>query len=198
MTGTGAHGGPSEGGGAAPTRPVRLLFTCTANRVRSPLAAAISRRHLALLGVPAEVYSAGLLEEGLPAVEDMVEVARRFDVDLSPHRSARVNPERLEWADLVVTMTGQHVLDLIGVSPAIRDRTMTLREWAATTGRGRPITLWTPQEVRTWAAEATGRPIDALLSGDLDVADPIGRPRRFYRRAAEQIDQLLAVCFAPV
>lgn len=31
----------------------------------------------------------------------------------------------------------------------------------------------------------------------LHVADPIGRPRRHYKRAAAEIDELLATCFAP-
>lgn len=126
----------------------------------------------------------------------MVAAADRMGLDLRAHRSTTVDPGRLSWADLVVTMTGQHVLDLTGISPECRARTVTLKEWAATSEQGRPIHHWDPEAVRAWAAAVTDRPLDRLLSGDLDVADPIGRPRRFYRRAAEEIDRLIAQCFS--
>lgn len=183
--------------GAVPgARPVQLLVTCTANRVRSPFAEAAIRRHADQLGLPIEVRSAGLLAGDLPAIAEMVAAANRFGLDLTHHRSTTVDPERLAWADLVVTMTGQHVLDLAGISPECRPRTITLKEWASACAQGRPITDWNPDLVRAWAAVVADRPLDRLLSGELDVADPIGRPKRFYRRAAQEIDELVRTCFA--
>jgi protein-tyrosine phosphatase len=175
--------------------PVHLLFTCTANQVRSPLAAAIARRRIDELALPVQVRSAGQLESGEPAVEKIVKVARRFDVDLSEHQSTRISPELLAWSDLIVTMTGRHVLDLIDLAPECRSRTITLKEWAHAAGDGRTVPGWTPEQVHDWASEVSQRPIAVLLSGSMDVADPVGRATRFYRRAAQEIDELLSICF---
>lgn len=195
MTGTAAdHADP---GAPEPPRPVRLLFTCTANRVRSPLAAEIARGHTRRLGLPTEVRSAGRLEAGLPAVEHMVRAGLDLGVDLAAHRSCTVDAELLEWADLTVAMTGEQVLDLVGRSSGARDRTLTLREWAAAARAGSRPTEWSPEAVRAWAAPLADRPLDALLSGSWDVDDPMGRPRRHFRRAAREIHALLADCFAP-
>lgn len=177
--------------------PVRLLFTCTANRVRSPLAAAVARARIDAAGLPVVVTSAGQLEAGLPAVDDMVDVARRMGVDLSEHRSTQLSPALVESVDLVVTMAGEHVVDLVALAPEVRSRTVTLKEWAAATESGRPLTDWSAEGVATWAALTTQRPLEVLLSGELDVDDPIGRSRRHYRRAAAEIQALLEVCLRP-
>lgn len=177
-------------------RPVHLLVTCTANRVRSPIAAEIARAHVRRLGLPVEVRSAGRLAAGLPAVDDARWAAGRLGHDLGGHLSRTVDEELLGWADVVVSMTGEHVLDLVGLSADVRARALTLREWAAAAASG-DHPSWTPDAVRSWAARVTARPLDVLLSGRVDVADPIGRPRRHYKRAAAEIDELLATCFAP-
>lgn len=178
-------------------REVRLLFTCTANRVRSPFAEYDARARLRQRGLPSEVRSAGLMEAGRAAVQDMAEVAREHGLDLSPHRSETVIAEDLAQADLVVPMTGWHVVQLTEVLPAAQPKIVTLREWAALTTAGHGIGRWTPVEVRNWAAASVAaRQVGALLSGEHDIEDPIGGPRRGYRRAAQEIDQALATCLA--
>lgn len=178
------------------SRPVHLLVTCTANRVRSPLAAEIVRSHARRLALPVEVRSAGRMAAGLPAVDDAVWAAKRLGHDLRGHVSSTVDLELLAWADLVVSMTGEQVLDLVGLWTGCRSRAITLREWASASASGRVPARWTPDAVRVWAASVTDRPLDVLLSGELDVEDPIGRPRRHYKRTAAEIDGLLTACFA--
>jgi protein-tyrosine-phosphatase len=180
-------------------RPVRVLFTCTANRVRSPFAEYAARARLEQLGLSAVVRSAGLLEGGRPAIDEMAAAARRFGYDLSAHRSASVIAEDLDQADIVVPMTGWHVVELCEVLPAARAKILTLREWAAATERDLGILEWNPSSVRDGAARiVSARRVDDLLGGTFDIADPIGGPRRGYRRAAQLIDTTLATCFAPL
>jgi protein-tyrosine phosphatase len=180
---------------AAADRPVRVLFTCTANRVRSPFAEYAARARLAQLGLRAEVRSAGLLDDGLPPIDEMVDAARRHGYDITAHRSVAVICEDLEQADLVVPMTGRHVVELVDRCPDSRPKILTLMEWAAASEQGRGVVEWRPAAVREWAAaEVANRQVDRLLAGDFDIADPIGGPRRHYRRAAELIDDALALC----
>lgn len=187
----------SPGSASGATGRPRFLFVCTANRVRSPLAAAVARRHLQRLGIDAQVRSAGFLQSGLAADTEMVAVADKLGLDLRDHLSTSLDVELLEGSDVIVAMTGEHVLDLVGISPDCRPRTLTLREWAAASEAGHPVRGWERAELRRWAAEVTERSLGLLLSGELDVADPVGRPRRHYRRTATEIEALLATAFAP-
>jgi len=141
-------------------------------------------------GLPIEVSSAGFMDDGLPAIDRMVDVARRMDLDLSGHRSRQVDRQLLDPVDLIVAMTGQHVVDLVSIDPSASQRILTLREWA-TAASASAEHEWDPVSVRSAAAHATARPLAALLGGQLDVADPIGGPRRAYQRAANQISELL-------
>lgn len=92
--------------------PFRLLFVCTGNTCRSPLAEVIARRELAARGWgQLEVRSAGVgAAPGGPASPGSLEAARRHGLDLSSHRSAPVTPEALDWADLILVMSPSHLM----------------------------------------------------------------------------------------
>ena len=95
----------------------RLLFVCTGNTCRSPMAAAIARREAARRGLDVEVHSAGLMAgAGMPAAEHARTVAAAHGLDLSGHRAASVTPELLGLADLVLGMTPRHA-DAIRSAP---------------------------------------------------------------------------------
>lgn len=180
--------------GASDAR-VRIVFVCTANRVRSPYAQAAAQRVITERGLPVDVESAGFLDEDLPAFDEMTEIARERGLDLSAHRSQQVTARLLASADLVVAMTGQHVLDLVALYPNGAARVLTLRELAAACRENPP--RWESTAVREWVAVATARYVTALLGGDFDVDDPAGRPWRAYFRVADQIDGLVATVFRP-
>lgn len=190
---------------------VRLLFVCTANRIRSPFAAALATRLAVEHALPLEVGSAGLTSDDEPAAESMIRAAKPFDVDLSTHRSRVVTAEWIEWADLVVTMTGRHVLAIVTLDTAARPKTLTLCEWAAAVRVDAPAPewaaatatapvsagpAWTPRAVERWAGRVTDRPVDALVSRSGDIADPVGRSQRQFRHTAREIDRLLRTCLA--
>jgi protein-tyrosine phosphatase len=107
---------PAAGGTPPPHRSI--LFVCTGNTCRSPLAEALCRRVLAdRLGVSPdqlqargfEVRSAGVAAfAGDEATPEAADVGREFGADLSAHRSRPVNPELLTSATDVVAMTAAH------------------------------------------------------------------------------------------
>jgi protein arginine phosphatase len=96
---------PTEPGNGPTT--YNLLFVCSGNTCRSPLAAAITERLIGERGWHhVRVLSAGTAAlNGAPATENALAVAAENRLDLSTHRSRELSTEVLDWADLVLTMT---------------------------------------------------------------------------------------------
>jgi len=88
----------------------RLLFVCTGNTCRSPMAEAIARDRAARRGLDVEVHSAGLMTgPGAPAAEHARRLAAERGLDLEAHRSSVLTSDLLAGSDLVLGMTGRHV-----------------------------------------------------------------------------------------
>lgn len=87
-----------------------LLFVCTGNTCRSPMAAALARHLLAERGVAdVEVASAGTSAwPGSPASEEVPAVLEEVGVELSEHAARELTAERVEWADLILVMGAHH------------------------------------------------------------------------------------------
>jgi protein-tyrosine-phosphatase len=101
-----------------------ILFVCTANRFRSPLAAAILRKTLSQMGMSAswEIASAGTwAETGQPVLSYVAEAARGFGIDLSAHRSRRVNEALLTQYDLILVMQASQREALLSEFPSLED-----------------------------------------------------------------------------
>jgi protein-tyrosine phosphatase len=141
----------------------RILFVCTGNTCRSPMAAALCVKMLAdQLGcAPSElrqhgyrVESAGLAAmPGAQASPDAVRVVADFGGNLSGHCSRMASMEMLLWADYIFPMTASHLDALTPIANI---------------------------------------PVPRLLSPLADdVADPIGGTIEDYRTCAEQIIQCL-------
>ncbi len=100
--------GPVDGG--VPTT-FNLLFVCTGNTCRSPMAEAIARRELERRGwTNVAVASAGTgAAGGQPAAEHALSVAAEHALDLAAHRSRGVDAELVDWADLILVMSPSHL-----------------------------------------------------------------------------------------
>jgi protein-tyrosine-phosphatase len=88
-----------------------VLFVCTANLYRSPLAAAFLRDALkdAPDGREWVIDSAGTwTKSGTPIHSQTIEDARRFGLDVRTHRSRQVNAELLSRHDLILVMETGH------------------------------------------------------------------------------------------
>ncbi len=91
---------------------LRLLFVCTGNTCRSPIAHVIAARALARAGWnEAETRSAGVSAlPGSMASEGAIRVAAEQGLDLQGHRSSSLNEDLVDWADLILTMGVHHLV----------------------------------------------------------------------------------------
>jgi protein-tyrosine phosphatase len=90
---------------------VSVLFVCTGNQYRSPIAAEAFRGQLIRDGRAAQwqVSSAGTwTTSGRHAPPDAVELARSFGININEHITRMLNAEILEDADLVLVMETGH------------------------------------------------------------------------------------------
>jgi protein-tyrosine phosphatase len=123
-----------------PTEPVvRVLFVCTGNTCRSPLAAAALREALGPDAAHVDVSSAGTAAwEGQPASEGTRDTAARAGIDLSAHRSRRINPSLVQAADFVFVMEPLHRVALEAVD-APGERVHVLSEYPEPGEPGLPV-----------------------------------------------------------
>lgn len=142
--------------GSEPTT-YNLLFVCSGNTCRSPLAESIAARAVRERGWShVAVASAGTgAASGAPASEHGVVVAAEHGLDLSGHASRQLTAELVDWADLILTMSSAHMFAVAELGGA--EKVAMLTDFLDGTG--------------------TGEPIEDPFGGDADA----------YRRAYDQI-----------
>lgn len=128
-----------------------ILFVCTANQFRSPLAAALLKKNLNAMAMGMteawQIGSAGLwAEPGYPVLPLVAEAAQGFGLDLSGHRSVRVSRPLLAEYDLLLVMQAGQKEALLSEFPELEDRVYLLSEVTERRSYDIPDALGSQQE----------------------------------------------------
>ena len=140
---------------------MKILFVCTGNTCRSPMAEVMMRRMLQERGISEiDVSSAGTgAYDGAPASEGAYLVGLENNIDLSAHRAQRLSRDLVSQSDLILAMSPQH-----------RDRAMDL-------GGGDKVFL---------LGAYAGR-----IGEDASVNDPFGAELDEYRTTFRELESLI-------
>ena len=138
----------------------KVLFVCTGNICRSPMAEGFFRELMKERG-DFEALSAGLAAvDGQPPSAHAVTAMKELGLDISAQRSALVTPATMEGVHYIFGLASGHVDNLIRLFPQARERIFLLREF-----------------------------VEKLPAGDKDIADPIGGDLEIYKACRNQIKQ---------
>src|SRR5215831_8013793 len=140
-----------------------ILFICTGNVCRSPMAEGILRQAVQGRG-NYRVMSAGLgAMEGQPPSPYAVQAVRELGIDIANQRSRMLTAELVHQADFIFGMTHSHIDTVILLYPQAAEKTFLLREFDET-----------------------------LDFFDKDISDPIGGSYEVYLNCRDQIEQGIA------
>jgi len=151
---------------------MNILFVCTGNTCRSPMAAEMMKN---LDDDPLgsiKVKSAGTFAaEDMPATPEATHVMEQRGMDIRKHRSKQFDVDLAEWADVILTMEAKHIEQIEAMVP---------------TAEGKAHTLL-----------AFGEHVDGFPGdGRYDISDPFGEPYEVYQACADMLEAGIAKAVA--
>ncbi|MFJ3384368.1 MULTISPECIES: low molecular weight phosphatase family protein [unclassified Curtobacterium] len=174
---------------------MRILFVCSGNLCRSPLAEQLLRAKLG----PADsiaVESAGTIARDGDAMDALAAAQSvRLGGDPTAHRSRSLTESIAAGADLVLTAERSHRADVVRLSPRVSKRAFTIKQFARVLDGLEPGDLADVSSAGMLVdrvARLRGTVPPPAEPADDDVDDPYRRSAATHARVADEIERALA------
>jgi protein-tyrosine-phosphatase len=180
-----------------------ILFVCTGNTCRSPMAEGFLRKMAEEKGLNLTVYSAGIAaSQGAPMSRHAATLLGNKGIAVG-HQAQSATAKLVTWADLILTMTVNHKRAVIQAYPQALDKIHLLKEYV----EDNPEVLSRIAESESFYSEmemkrVLSQPISVLERQrvwelenrlpDYDIFDPFGGSLAEYERCAEELQQLVS------
>jgi len=106
----------------------RVLFVCTGNTCRSPMAELLAKRKMADFE-NLSFSSAGIsARDGQPASPLAISVLSEMGIDLSSHRASRLTRDKITNSGLIAAMTPLHKSAVLDIDPEAEPKVIVLGE----------------------------------------------------------------------
>ena len=173
------------------SRAARVSFICTANRARSPFAAALLGELVS--NQPIVVDSFGILDQAqAAALPGAVRAASGFGIDLSRHRARTLGSDDLASSDLAIGFEPSHVAAAVETGGVPAERSFLLAELADVLEVD--VLPW-PAGTDTLSAKVDHANARRFASARLrrSVPDPVGKSDREFERTYDEIARCVAI-----
>lgn len=140
-----------------------ILFVCTGNTCRSPMAVGMVEKALGKQkGI--RLLSAGVIaSNGLPASPNAIKVMAEEGIDISTHQTLPLTRDLVERADIIFVMTQWHKLEVIGLLEKPGKEVYLVKEFA-----------------------------EKHSNNNFDIQDPIGKPVEIYRQCRDELKECMS------
>ena len=148
----------------------RIVFVCTRNQFRSPLAAAIFKKELAVRNITDawRVDSAGSwVNDLVPPTPDAFIEAKKRGLDLSTHIAHGIETLDLDTIDLLFVMEQGQKESILFDFPKLRDRIYLLSELS-----GPPYSIPDPYITKETFSDIASE-IETLIKGNVDKIEAL-------------------------